>query len=96
MNKNFTNGQHAFESGLSFFDNPFFCTDENHYDWSKGWLERARFYEEKDRRILHQEDELINQKIQMEAEREEQKMIQEKYEKTKKGRMESLGQTTIF
>jgi len=94
-------GQQDFEKGVPFIDgNPFRCTDERHFEWSCGWLERRNHYQALSRIELTKEDEEFNRKIleEQEKKKKEKEIIQsdKRFKKSKKGKAEAAGQTTLF
>jgi hypothetical protein len=84
-------GKRAWNSGMGFINNPYHVWDqkEQYLSWSKGWWELNDESAAIDREVLAQEHEDMVRK------EEEAKELKEK-QKTKKGRAELAGQTTMF
>ena len=94
-------GQIAFEQGKNFLeDHPYPCTDPKHYEWSAGWFERNRYYEELSRKEYQKEDAEIEriffEEQQAKEKEKEVKKAEEKFKKSKKGKAEAAGQKSLF
>lgn len=94
-------GQQAYERGESFLTgNPYRCNDDRHYDWSAGWFERMRHYDNLSHEAYIKEQEAEQIEITKEREAKENKKktlnIIRKFKNSKKGKAEAAGQTTLF
>lgn len=91
LNKIEASGKRAWYDGVGFLDNPYhvWYQEEQFVAWNRGWFAVNREMEEKDRKILHEE-------LEREAEIELAAQIEKEKKKTKKGRAELAGQTTLF
>lgn len=100
--KEYRFGKQAYEQGKSFLDNPFHCwyNKKEYSDWAKGWWDKNNYYErltseelQKEQRI---EEERFFQEQETKRQEEAAKKAEEKYKKSKKGKAEAAGQSTLF
>jgi hypothetical protein len=84
-------GKRAWYNGDGFIANPYhiWYQEEEYTSWSHGWWAIQYEMEEKDREVLRAE-------LEAEARAEEAEWIVKDKKKTKRGRAELAGQSTLF